>query len=152
MKKWIAIPLFALALWSIASPSPAIAADVTELRVISVNIAPDSTVYAGPKGMSPGDMNLWSEPLYDSSEKEQVGTSSGYCVQVDTTDPIRQCSFTLTMKNGSVYVASRAATKNGPFDGAIIGGTGEYAAARGEVKYSPSGDQKKWTYDLKISK
>ncbi len=56
------------------------------------------------------------------------------------------------MKSGSIYVSATQKGITGPFEGGIIGGTGEYANARGEVKYSSNEDLTKWTYDLRISK
>ena len=151
MRKWKAPLLFALILWSAGSALPAISADVIELLVVAHG-TPDSVVDVGKKGPAAGDLNLWSMTLFDGKEKEQVGTDSGYCVRVSATEPVRQCSFTLKLKSGSVYVTATQTGKNGPFEGGIIGGTGEYANARGEVKYSPNEDFTKWTYNLRISK
>lgn len=153
MRKWKAAVLFALVLWSTAPAPSAAPADVIGFLVVSVSGAtPDSVVDTGEKGPSPGDMNLWSEPLFDGSVKERIGTSSGYCVQVSATELVRQCNFTLTMKSGAVFVASNITGKAGPFVGTVVGGTGEYASARGEVKYGPNEDFTKWSYDLRISK
>jgi hypothetical protein len=155
MRKWKAAVLFALILWSAVAAPPASATDVIGFLVVAVSgAAPDSVVDIGKKGPSPGDMNLWSEPLFDGNVKERIGTSSGYCVQVSAsaTELVRQCNFTLTMKSGAVCVASNITGRTGPFVGAVIGGTGEYANARGEVKYGPNEDFTKWSYDLRISK
>lgn len=151
MRKWKTTVLFALILWSAGSALPAISADVIDLLVVSRGV-PDSVVDMGKKGPSPGDMNLWSQPLFDGEEREQVGTSSGYCVRVSATELVRQCNFTLALKNGSLYVASTVMGKKGSFEGGIIGGTGEYANARGEVKYCTNESFTKWSYSMKILK
>ena len=151
MKRWKITALFALILWSAGSALPAVSAEVLELFVVSHG-GSDIAVDIGKEGPSPGDMNLWSMSLFDGREKEQVGTDSGYCVRVSATEPVRQCNFTLKLKAGSVYVTATQTGKTGPFEGGITGGTGEYANARGEVKYSPNEDFTKWSYILRISK
>lgn len=130
---------------------PAGAMDSVELFVVARG-APETIIDLGEKGPSAGDMNIWSQPVFDGREKEQVGTSSGYCVRVSATEPVLQCSFTLALKEGSVFISSSRKGKTGPFNGAVTGGTGEYAGARGEVKYYPNEDFTKWSYSARLTK
>ncbi len=150
MRKWKAAIFFALMLWSAGPAVLAVSADVIQLLVISRG-TPDKVVNIGKDGPSQGDVNLWSQPLFDGKEKEQIGMSDGYCIRVAATEAVHQCNFTLKMKSGSIYVSATQKGITGPFEGGIIGGTGEYANARGEVKYSSNEDLTKWTYDLRIS-
>lgn len=92
----------------------------------------DATLDLGAKGDSVGDLLTWSNPIFDASNKTQVGTDQGYCVRV-AVGKSWECTWTTLLKDGQIMV-------EGPFYDdkdslfAIIGGTGKYAGARGSMK------------------
>jgi len=143
--------VFVLVLGLVWSGSLAAAADTSEFVVISHD-GVDKMIDLGDGGDSAGDMTVWTNALFDAKEAEQVGTSNGYCVNLSSTHGPWQCTFILSMKEGDVVITAAQASKTGPYTGAIVGGTGAYADARGEVAYSPNQDRSKWSYSVKISK
>src|SRR5579863_7581793 len=85
----------------------------------------DATLDLGVKGDSVGDLLTWSNPIFDATNKTQIGTDQGYCVRV-AVGKSWECTWTTLLKDGQIMV-------EGPFYDdkdslfAIIGGTGKYA-------------------------
>jgi hypothetical protein len=87
-----------------------------------VNNDPTGTVGAG-------------DQLLQTEDVTKGGRTVGHSVVACTivTDTFEsQCSFTLTLRNGSLQYAGRG-TQNRIERFAVVGGTGAYAQARGEV-------------------
>ncbi|NTY60443.1 allene oxide cyclase family protein [Mycolicibacterium sphagni] len=78
-----------------------------------------------------GDILAFYNPLYDESNANKVGTSSGACFRT-AIGSAYECIWTATVPGGQL-------TAEGPFyDGkdstlAITGGTGDYDQARGQM-------------------
>jgi hypothetical protein len=91
----------------------------------------DTVVDIGPKGDSLGDQLSFSNPIYTANNKKRVGYDLGNCVRTKV-GVSWECSWTTVLPGGSLTV-------EGPFfdksdsELAIIGGTGRYAAARGQM-------------------
>jgi hypothetical protein len=109
----------------------------------------DATVDLGAPGDSVGDLLTFANPVYDASNKVQLGTDQGYCVRV-AVGKSWECFWTLLLKEGQV-------TLEGPFYDqgdslmAVTGGTGKYAGAKGSMKLHPrdaKGSSYTFTYDL----
>jgi hypothetical protein len=87
----------------------------------------------GPEQLSPGDQLAFSEDLFDSS-KRKLGVLDAGCV---VTRPgtfetaSAQCTATATLPGGALVLAVGGKPLTEKTDGAIIGGTGKYASARG---------------------
>jgi len=85
-----------------------------------------------PKGDSQGDLFPFSNRLFDASNTHQVGRDQGNCIRTNTGSGEWQCSWTNKLANGTITV-------EGPFYDtndsvlAIIGGTGQYRDARGQM-------------------
>ena len=81
---------------------------------------------------SVGDVLAYANPVFDSSNEEQIGTDNGYCIRTAVGEAY-ECAWTTTLEDGQIMVA-------GPFlDGedsanAITGGTGAYEGATGEME------------------
>jgi allene oxide cyclase len=109
----------------------------------------DATLDLGAHGDSVGDLLTFANPVYDSSNKTQLGSDQGYCVRV-VVGKSWECFFTLLLKGGQI-------TTEGPFydDGdsllAVTGGTGQYLGAKGVMKLhsrDAKGSAYDFTYDL----
>jgi allene oxide cyclase len=91
----------------------------------------DTTVDIGPKGDSLGDVLAFGNPVYDASNHAQLGTDQGSCVRTKV-GASWECNWTTTLPGGSLVV-------EGPFYDnadstlAIIGGTGRWSGARGQM-------------------
>jgi hypothetical protein len=92
----------------------------------------DATLDLGAKGDSVGDLLTFANPVYDASNKMQLGTDQGYCVRV-IVGKSWECFWTLLLKAGQITV-------EGPFYDSgdsllvITGGSGKYAGAKGDMK------------------
>jgi allene oxide cyclase len=102
----------------------------------------------GDKKDSRGDMLVFRNELYDSSDAEVVGTSNGSCVRTDPDQKMWECTWTNALPDGSIVV-------QGPFSDdaeestlTITGGTGKYASATGEMVVKVHGDKK---YEFEIN-
>jgi len=88
-------------------------------------------VVAGAKGDSVGDLLTFANPVFDATNKTQLGTDHGWCVRV-VVGKSWECFWTLLLKEGRITV-------EGPFYDSgdsvfvITGGTGKYAGARGQM-------------------
>lgn len=78
-----------------------------------------------------GDILAFDNPLYDETNTNKIGTSSGVCFRT-AVGSAYECMWTATVPGGQLTV-------EGPFyDGkdstlAITGGTGDYQQARGQM-------------------
>jgi hypothetical protein len=92
----------------------------------------DTTTDTGAPGDSVGDLLTFANPVFDASDRTQVGTDNGSCIRT-VAGHAYQCSWTTTLAGGSLVV-------EGPFYDdrdsvlAVTGGTGRYATARGEMR------------------
>jgi len=94
----------------------------------------DTVRHIGPakEEDSVGDVLAFANPVYDSENKQQVGTDNGQCVRT-AVGKAWECIWTVSLDGGQMTV-------EGPFyDGgkssqlAITGGTGEYSDASGQM-------------------
>ncbi|HLZ60918.1 MAG TPA: allene oxide cyclase family protein [Ktedonosporobacter sp.] len=99
----------------------------------------DTVVDIGPKGDSRGDLLAFANPVFDEKDKTKVGSDSGNCVRTDP-GKLYECNWTTFLDGGQITV-------EGPFfdSGAdsmlsIIGGTGKYRGASGQMKLHARGN------------
>jgi hypothetical protein len=109
----------------------------------------DAVTDLGAKGDSAGDLLTFANPVFDKQNKNQVGTDQGYCVRT-IAGKSWECAWSMSLKDGAITVA-------GPFLDAgdsvlaITGGTGRYAAARGQMKLharNAKGTEYDFVYEL----
>lgn len=86
---------------------------------------------------SVGDMLTFANPVFDESNKVQIGSDHGYCVRV-AVGKSWECFWTLLLRDGAITI-------EGPFfdtgDSVMVitGGTGKYAGAKGQMKLHDRG-------------
>lgn len=94
----------------------------------------DTVRHIGPASEedSVGDVLAFANPVFDESNKEQVGTDNGQCIRT-AAGKAWECIWTVSLDGGQITV-------EGPFyDGkdstlAITGGTDEYDDASGQMQ------------------
>jgi hypothetical protein len=127
-------------LWTAAQPAAA-----AEHLVVVERALTDTTVDLGAKGDSVGDLLTFANPVYDATNKTQLGSDQGYCVRV-VVGKSWECFWTLILATGEITV-------EGPFydsgDSTLVvtGGTGHYAGAKGALKLHAR-DAKATSYDF----
>jgi hypothetical protein len=131
-----------IALLVAAASAPASAGEV--ISVVE-HADTDAVTDMGAKGDTTGDVLTFANPVFDKANRTKVGTDQGYCVRT-VAGKAWECMWTLSLKDGQLTV-------EGPFMDAgdsvlaITGGTGKYAAARGQMKLHAR-DAKGTAYDF----
>lgn len=109
----------------------------------------DAVTDTGAQGDSVGDILTFANPMFDKGNQAQVGTDQGFCLRTEV-GKAWECMWTITLKDGQITV-------QGPFLDAgdsvlaITGGTGAYAAARGQMKLharNEKGTEYDFVYEL----
>jgi len=112
--------------------TPLVAASAERLHVIEHAVNETTTQVApGAKSDSVGDLLTFANPVFDASNKIQIGSDQGHCVRI-VVGKSWECFWTLLLKEGRI-------TLEGPFYDSgdsvfvITGGTGKYAGAKGQM-------------------
>jgi allene oxide cyclase len=92
----------------------------------------EQVVHHGPAADALGDLLVFSNPLFDATDRTAAGASRGYCVRVEV-GRWWDCHFTLELAAGALLVAG-AYPDEGDAEFGIVGGTGRYAGARGTLR------------------
>jgi allene oxide cyclase len=111
----------------------------------------DTVRHIGPANEedSAGDVLAFANPVFDESNKEQVGTDNGQCIRT-AAGKAWECIWTVSLDGGQITV-------EGPFyDGkdstlAITGGTDEYKDASGQMQLhsrNPEETEYDFTYEV----
>lgn len=139
-------PRMLLALF--AALSGACGDDLLTIRVVE-RAETDKVTDLGMPGDSVGDVLTFANPIFDETNRTQVGTNSGYCIRTDV-GKSWECTWTLFLSDGQITVA-------GPFFDtrdsvlAITGGSGAYSGALGEMALharDPMGTEYDFTYSI----
>jgi Allene oxide cyclase barrel like domain len=156
MRKILPIAAAALAALTLTSLSPASAHKSHGGHVFTVTTQTiDQTPIDFTKPPKLGDSNVITEDVYQYGKK--VGTSDLQCTVVRVDLPKHffagQCFNTTVLPEGQIvaqgYVTSNEIEKV-PFTQAIVGGTGAYKGARGELTVDEAGDgPAHLTFDLR---
>src|SRR5450631_2506298 len=103
---------------------PTLAAEQIKIVERPVN---ETTAHISAKADAPGDILSFANPLFESSNKTQIGSDQGFCIRT-ALGKSWQCNWTNQLKDGTIIV-------NGVFNDAgdstlsVTGGTGKYAGA-----------------------
>jgi len=129
---------------ALLAPLAAIAAERLHVIEHAVN---ETTTHVGDsaKSDSVGDLLTFANPVFDATNKTQIGSDHGYCVRI-VVGKSWECFWTLLLKDGMLTI-------EGPFyDGGdsvmvVTGGTSRYAGAKGQMKLHDRGT-KPTSYDF----
>jgi len=127
------------------------AAQANGQRVIHVveHAITDTVQEFHPPAMSLGDILGFHNPVYNATDKYQVGTDNGQCTRTVATGKTEwECFWTVVLKQGQITV-------EGPYydDGtdttlAITGGTGAFVEAHGQMLLHARGNPLGSEYDF----
>jgi Allene oxide cyclase len=126
---------------------PAFAAE--QLHVVE-HAKSDSTAHIGKAADNRGDILTFANPVFDATDKTQVGSDNGFCIRT-IAGKAYECLWTLSLAGGQITV-------EGPFHDsgdtvlAVTGGTGKYAGARGQMTLharDAKGSEYDFVYSLK---
>jgi hypothetical protein len=107
--------------------------DTTTMHLIE-HAETDTVRHIGPKNEedSIGDVLAFANPVFDSENKEQVGSDNGNCVRT-AVGKAWECIWTLTLSEGQLTVEGPFYDSKDSFL-AITGGTDQYKDASGQMK------------------
>jgi allene oxide cyclase len=116
-------------------------ATANESRVVHVieHALTDTVVDVGPKGDSRGDLLAFANPVFDPSDKKQVGTDSGNCIRTDP-GKLFECNWTTFLDGGQITVEGPFFDSGADSTLSIIGGTGIYRNAHGQMTLHARGN------------
>ncbi|MGD9618625.1 MAG: allene oxide cyclase family protein [Mycolicibacterium sp.] len=126
--------------------APAASADPATLVLIE-RASTDQVIDIGAPGDSTGDVLTFANEVFDAANENRVGSDQGACTRI-LPGVSWDCRWTLSLSDGQIMV-------QGPFFDhadsvlAIVGGTGRYADARGEMQLThivPDDSSYRFTY------
>jgi hypothetical protein len=135
----LAVAITAAASTAVVTPllfGSAAAAGSQSFTVVAHHVS-ETIVDGGKKGFSAGDNDVHTDRLTQSGH--QVGWETGNCLttRVGRKSADQLCEFVLHLAHGQIDASGAVrAGQGGPgsFPLAITGGTGRYAAARGQIR------------------
>jgi hypothetical protein len=95
----------------------------------------DAVTKTGKGDDNAGDLLTFANEVFDEANQNKVGTDTGWCIRT-VVGQSWECSWTLKLADGQITVAGPFLDK-GDSVLAIVGGTGAYAGARGEMALHP---------------
>jgi hypothetical protein len=113
----------------------------------------DTVRHIGPpkEEDSAGDVLAFANPVFDSANKEEVGSDNGFCIRT-AAGKAWECVWTVSLDEGQITV-------DGPFyDGkdstlAITGGTEEYEDASGQMQlHSRNPEETEYDFTYEVNK
>jgi hypothetical protein len=102
----------------------------------------------GNQGLTTGDTDTYSGPLLGGSGK-RIGFGQGTCAVTLPGRPLAECIVTLALPTDQIALLGPNYF-NRPFNQAIVGGTGEYRSARGEMRAAPIDGGAGWRLRLTL--
>jgi hypothetical protein len=92
----------------------------------------DKVIDTGKPGDSTGDLFTWHNKVYDDTDTTVAGSDQGECVRISPKQGSWECTWVTWVAGGSISVEGAFYdTKDSTL--AIIGGTGTYKDATGEM-------------------
>ncbi len=139
-----------LAAGALVLATPAFAAPSHGTRIDVVERAETDAVSlkGGTAAANVGDVLTFTNPIYDVTNTNKVGTDQGYCVRL-IAGKVMECHWTLTLAKGQIMVDGPVADGDNAPDTtlAVTGGTGAYRGARGDMRIHAR-DAKATGYDF----
>ncbi|WP_295529857.1 allene oxide cyclase family protein [Novosphingobium sp. Chol11] len=126
----LTLPAAVLAL-ALALPANAAAPAVRQIDLVERATTDTISLHGGTAADNVGDVATFTNEIFDAANVTKVGSNQGICVRMVVGKAL-ECHLTLMLADGQIMVA-------GPvLDGvdsalAIVGGTGAYVGARGEM-------------------
>lgn len=132
---------------SLATPS----AGTSKTRTIDVVIRfsdAHTRLDLGAQGSTTGDTETFSGPMLDAGDR-RIGFGQGHCVITLPNRPLAQCVASFFFPRGQISTQGPNYF-NRPFNQGIVGGTGEFRSARGEVRAAPLPGGDGWKLTFKV--
>ena len=103
----------------------------------------------GTPGSTTGDTQTFTGPVLNDKQTSRVGFAQGHCAMTLPNRPLAQCQSSYFFDHGQIATQGPNYF-NRPFNHAIIGGTGVFREARGEMRAEPLPGNTGWKITLKV--
>jgi hypothetical protein len=141
------VAVLAASVVSLASSRPA-SASTHRISFVLLNFTPTNDVNTPPKGdggFGPGDILTAHSTIYDASGNTRIGRTSERCIGTVHHPLTFDCSFGLIFRNdgSELLVEGHFNPSHTPWRGIIVGGTGRWLGASGQVRETdlPGGER-----------
>ena len=116
------------------SPAAATASNPLRIDIITKATAINNFVDIGPAGLSTGDLYVFSEDVFFTSDPAtKVGRADGRCTLVDPSSARFGCTIITSLPKGDITTEGTLINVPGSTTtGAVTGGTKDFRDARGE--------------------
>jgi hypothetical protein len=104
----------------------------------------------GPKGASAGDVLVFNADVMNADQSQQVGRQDGSCIYTQIEkgeDRFEVCTLNFLLADGEITLEGTFDQRANPNTFAVIGGTGIYTNAQGQVVADFS---KKFQFDFEL--
>ena len=125
--------------------------DVTRLHVID-HSSREAFLDVPPAADSLGDQFYFNDPVFNASNTKQIGTDQGICFRMEVGKDY-ECHWTTYLPGGQLTVEGKFFDNLHDSVLAIIGGTGIYKEARGQMTLharDPQGTQFDFLFEIKL--
>ena len=150
MKRGIALAALAVAAALVFAVVNATANDEPKGNTIHVvEHATSDAVTNGSSDDAAGNILTFANDVFDSSDRNKVGTDQGYCVRI-VVGKTWECNWTTFLPGGQITVEGPF-SDSGDTEVAITGGTGSYRGVRGwmDLRYhNPAGTEFDFVFHL----
>jgi allene oxide cyclase len=123
-------------------------AETTTLNLVE-RATTDAVTKTGKGDDNAGDLLTFANEVFDEANQKKVGSDTGWCIRT-VVGQSWECSWTLKLPDGQITVAGPFLDKSDSVL-AIVGGTGAYAGARGEMALharNPEGTEYDFRYSI----
>lgn len=120
---------------------PFVHANDSQKVIVVEHAITDTIAHFKPGQDSLGDVLAFHNPVFDASDKKQVGHDNGNCIRTVTgSNGVWECFWTVFLSAGQITVEGPFYTNGRDSMLAITGGTGAYQEARGQMRLHAIGN------------
>lgn len=140
MRKKLALGVVTAMVASVVVASFMLSSSATAATTLTVteHAVNDHFTDVGKRGLGPGDLLTFRNPVYDATNTDRVGTDNGTCIRItkfkDNNMGSWECEWTTFLNGGADSITVETPYYDtGLGTGAITGGTGAYMGAGGSL-------------------
>jgi Allene oxide cyclase len=145
----LVVGVLAGAFFTLHTSTPGVHANGQRVIHVVEHAITDTVQEFHPPNMSLGDILGFHNPVFDATNKQQVGTDNGQCTRTVATGKTEwECFWTVILKQGQITVEGPYYDNGTDTMLAITGGTGAFQEAQGQMLLHATGKPVGSEYDF----